>query len=124
MRRRSQSMIALGLLAGLAFQVGCNDPVARKQTAHRTRHIALWLGEAVDRERSGSAMINTTLRDAERIWALDATRTRQNQRELRELITWEQRRWQRRVPLFGARIEEELAGKPERVRPLAVRMFY
>jgi hypothetical protein len=117
-------MMVLAVLAGLGFQVGCNDPVARRETARRRERIALWLGEAADRERIGSARVKAAFREAGRIWRQDASRTRQNDRELRELISWEQRRWQRRQPAFRAKIEKELAGKPEHVRPTAVRMFF
>lgn len=109
---------------GLACQVGCNDPAARKQTAHRQRKIQYCLGHAAARERAASAKVNAGLREATRLWNEDAARTRQNRRELAAWISEKQQRWNRRAPLYQAEIDRRLAGKPDHARRTAIDMFY
>jgi len=110
--------------AGLACQVGCSDPVARKQTALRQKRIQSLLGHAAARERAASAKVNAGLREAAEIWQEDAAKTRQNRRELGELIAKRRHRWNQRVPAYQAEIDRRLAGKPDHARRTAIDMFH
>lgn len=119
-------LIVMVLLAmvGPWLLVGCNDPVARKMTRQREERIVYWLGEAAERERSGTERLNVRFREIERIWENDARQTRKNGRELQWWISFENRRWRQRQQPFQARIEQELAGKPQHAYDTAIRMFF
>ncbi len=124
MTYRSWAFSIAVMLAGGVLLAGCSDPAARRMTIDRQRRIAMWLGEAAEREREGAASAGRGLAEIGEIWRHDAARTRENTRKVEQFISEENQRWRRRQPAFVAEIVERSAGDLEHARKTAVWMFF
>ncbi|MBN1344291.1 MAG: hypothetical protein JXQ73_16510 [Phycisphaerae bacterium] len=124
MRRRLFDISVLAVLCGVVLTAGCSAPAAQRKLAERDARINYWLSEAAQRERIGDDRVAAGVREMGHIWNEDAFKTRRDVREVQRLIVEETLRWQRRQPAFQAEIAKELAGKPQNIEPVAIRMFY
>lgn len=103
-----QCLLAAVLAAGTL--PGCNDPVISKGWARREQNRQELLRELSGREGQGEARVAESLAMIDRRLKQDAERTRGNQGVLRDLLTAEFRRWERRHPLYRQAVQEELSG--------------
>jgi len=116
-------VITAGAVVSL-LGTGCNDPTARRMTAERQKRIPMWVGELARREQAGSAKVNAALKQAEQIWQTDVARTHRNGPKIETWVEDDLRRWHNRQRAYPTEIQRHVRGKPEKIQPTALLMFF
>ncbi len=125
-RMRLRPLLAMAVVAaGLAAGCGANRRLAALRLDARRESLAA-LGRAVEQsEAQRPAGIRRTVRRVQRTVRTDTERTaHRNPSVVREYVQRDVIRFRDNQPVYGRTIGRILAGRPERIGPNGIMLFY